>query len=140
VRSAFTSDRSRARRSAALAGFPAAITTPLLREFDYGEYEGLTTQQIQTTRPDWEIYHDGCPGGESPDQVYTRAKAALQLAAGAPAPVVLFSHGHFLRALAVAWTDLHIQAAARLALDTGTLCLLRDGDHGRVLQTWNVPD
>ena len=139
IRTAFTSDRSRARRTAELAGFPDAIVTPLLREVDYGEYEGVTSEEIHRTRPGWEIYHDGCPGGESPDQIYARAQEALRLADEAPGPVLFFSHGHFLRALATAWTELGISAAARFALDTATLSLLREGDRGRVIQGWNVP-
>ncbi|MBO0684317.1 MAG: histidine phosphatase family protein, partial [Candidatus Dormibacteraeota bacterium] len=82
---------------------------------------------------------DGCPGGESPAQVYARAGRFVELVAGAGGPVLLFSHGHFLRALATAWTELPIEVAARLALDAGSGGLLRDGDHGRVVQRWNVP-
>lgn len=137
-RSAFVSDLARARRTAELAGFPDATVTPLLREYDYGDYEGVTTAEIRRERPDWQLFRDGCPGGESPDEVYARAENALRVLASQDGPVVVFSHGHFLRALSAAWTQLGILAAERLALDTGTLSVLRDGDRGRVVQVWNA--
>jgi probable phosphoglycerate mutase len=138
LRSAFVSDLGRARRTAQLAGFADATVTPLLREYDYGDYEGITTEQIHRDRPDWQLFRDGCPGGESPDQVYARAENALRVLASQEGPVVVFSHGHFLRALSAAWTELGILAAERLALDTGTLSVLREGDRGRVVQVWNA--
>jgi broad specificity phosphatase PhoE len=137
VTAVFTSDLQRARRTAELAGFPDATVTPLLREYDYGEYEGITTAEIRRTRPAWELFHDGCPGGETPEQVYTRAKAFLDLLPS-EGTVLAFSHGHFLRAIGTAWTELGIRSAARFALDTGGISLLREGDHGRVVQEWNV--
>lgn len=137
-RSAFVSDLGRARRTAELAGFPDATVTPLLREYDYGDYEGITTAEIHRERPDWQLFRDGCPGGESPDEVYARAENALRVLASHDGPIVVFSHGHFLRALSAAWTQLGILAAERLALDTGTLSVLRDGDRGRVVQVWNA--
>jgi probable phosphoglycerate mutase len=139
IKTAFVSDRARSRRTAELAGFPNAIVTPLLREADYGDYEGLTSEQIHVTRPGWEIYHDGCPGGESPDQLYARCHAALALLDGRPGPAVFFSHGHFLRALATAWTNVGITVATHLMLGTATLCRLADGDHGRVIDERNLP-
>lgn len=137
---AFTSDLRRARETAELAGFADAQATPQLREFDYGEYEGLTTPEITRTRPEWELFHDGCPGGESPEGAYARAQAFLRLLDGLEGNVVVFSHGHFLRILACAWTELAAQAGARFALDTATISILRDGDRGRVVQVWNSPD
>jgi broad specificity phosphatase PhoE len=137
VTAVFTSDLQRARRTAELAGFPDARVTPLLREYDYGDYEGLTTVEIRRARQGWELFHDGCPGGETPEQVYARAAAFLELLPE-EGTVLAFSHGHFLRALATAWTDLGIRVATRLALDTGSISMLRDGDHGRVVQRWNV--
>ena len=128
----------RARRTAELAGFPDPIVTPLLREYDYGEYEGVTTDDIRRTRPDWELFRDGCPGGESPAQVYARAQAFLALVAGKEGAVAAFSHGHFIRTLAVAWTELHVTAAARLGLDTASVSILIDGARGRMIQRWNL--
>ncbi len=134
---AFTSDLTRARRTAELLELPDLRVTPQLREFDYGEYEGLTSEEIWRLRPDWRIYRDGCPGGESPAQVYRRARSFLEALARVERPVAVVSHGHFLRALAVAWVGLDIQAAADLELDTAAVCVLRDGDRGRVIQRWN---
>ena len=134
----YSSDKQRALRTAELAGLGRPIVTPLLREYDYGEYEGVTTPEIRRTRPGWELYVDGCPGGETPEQVYARAQACLRLLAGHEGAVAAFSHGHFIRALAVAWTELGVAAAARLALDTAALSLLRDDDRGRVIQRWNT--
>ena len=134
----YSSDLERSFRTAELAGFTSLGKTPLLREYDYGEYEGLTSRQIHEARPDWELYRDGCPGGETPDQVYARAALFVGLIAGAGGAVLAFSHGHFSRALAVAWTELPITAAARLMLDVAAVGLLRDGEHGRVIQLWNL--
>jgi probable phosphoglycerate mutase len=128
----------RARRTAELAAFPDPIVTPLLREYDYGEYEGVTTEEIRRTRPDWELFRDGCPGGESPAQVYARAQAFLALVAEKEGAVAAFSHGHFIRTLAVAWTELHVTAAARLGLDTAAVSILIDGARGRMIQRWNL--
>lgn len=132
----------RARRTAQLAGFSDPQVTDLLREFNYGEYEGLTSAEIRASRPGWEIYHDGCPGGESPAQVYARAEQFLELATGAAAGggnVLAFAHGHILRAVAVAWLALDITAASEFRLDVATLSQLATKDHGRELALWNSP-
>ena len=128
----------RARRTAELAGSPDQIVTPLLREFDYGDFEGLTTAEIRRRNPDWQLFRDGCPGGETPDQVYARAQAFFQLLAGSEGAVAAFSHGHFIRTLAVAWVEMAVVAADRLALDTGSVSILIEGDRGRLLQRWNL--
>jgi len=134
----YSSDLQRSLRTAALAGFASVEKNALLREYDYGEYEGLTTRQIHEVRPNWEIYHDGCPGGETPDQVYARASRFLELLGGTDGAVLAFSHGHFSRALAVAWAELPITTATRILLDVAAVAILRDGDHGRVIQRWNL--
>lgn len=131
----------RARRTAELAGFPQPDITDLLREVDYGRYEGLTTAQIRESDPGWELYRDGCPGGETPVQVYARAQAFVEIAAGVrPGRVLAFAHGHILRAVAVAWIGAGIQVAAGLYLDVATLSILRADDegHGRVIALWNA--
>ncbi len=133
----FTSDLVRARQTAELAGFSHATPEPLLREYDYGRFDGLTSAQIRLAEPGWRLYVDDCPGGESPAQVYQRATRALALLGRGEGKVLAFSHGHFIRALAVAWTGQPIAAANALALDTAALSILRDGDHGRVIQLWN---
>ena len=135
----FSSPLQRARRTAELAGFPNPQVTALLREVDYGEYEGVTTKTIRESRPDWELYQDGSPGGETPAQIYARANDFINLATAVNGRVVAFSHGHFLRAVAIAWMRLGIRAASTLDLDVATLSLLRHDDHGRVLAMWNSP-
>jgi probable phosphoglycerate mutase len=134
---AFSSDLLRARRTAELSGFAHPRLTTLLREFDYGEYEGRTTVEIRAGRPGWDLFRDGCPGGESPGQVYGRAQLFVRLLDGLGGPVAVFGHGHFLRALCAAWAGLGIAAANRFALDTGSLSILQDDDHGRVISRWN---
>jgi broad specificity phosphatase PhoE len=107
-------------------------------EWDYGEYEGLTTQAIHATRPGWDLWRDGCPGGESIGQVRNRAERFLERAlAGGRGPVMAFSHGHFLRVLALVFLDLPDGAGARLSLETASLSVLRQGERGRLLQLWN---
>jgi probable phosphoglycerate mutase len=139
----YSSPLQRARRTAELAGFPKPELTPLLEEIDYGEYEGKTTKEIHMVRPPWELYKDGCPGGETPEQMHARAKDFITLAStGAPANgrVLAFSHGHFLRAIAITWMGLGIRAAGALHLDVATLSILRQGDDkARVLAMWNAP-
>jgi len=134
---AYSSDMRRCLRTAELAGFGHPAMTPLLREFDYGDYEGLTSADIWARRPGWQIYADGCPGGETPAEVYSRARTFLGELAGLEGAAIAFSHGHFLRALAVAWVSLEIGAAAGLALDTATVSVLREAERGQVIQLWN---
>jgi broad specificity phosphatase PhoE len=135
--SAWTSDLGRARRTAELAGFPDPTVTPLLREYEYGDYEGLTTAEIHRDRPGWQLFVDGCPAGESPEQVLARARMFLSGLSGAEGAVAVFSHGHFLRAVAVAWAGLDITAAGVLALDTASVSVLHDGSRGRLIDLWN---
>ena len=126
-------------RTAEIAGFPAHQVTPLLREVDYGDYEGITTKAIHDSRPGWELYKDGCPGGETPAQIYIRALEFIALAETSGGRMLAFGHGHILRAVAVAWMSLDITAAARLLLDVATLSVLRHDEHGRLLAVWNAP-
>jgi len=135
----YSSPMARARKTAEIAGFVTPVVTPLLREFDYGEYEGITSEQIHSRNPQWDLYRDGCPGGETPADVYHRAGEFIKLAATAGGTVLAFAHGHILRAVAVAWMQLEIAAASRLRLDVATLSLLIEGEHGRELAMWNAP-
>jgi probable phosphoglycerate mutase len=137
----WSSDLRRALHTAQLAGFAHPTVTPLLREFDYGEYEGLTTDEIHREQPDWELFRDGCPGGESPAEAGARARAFLAGLAGAEGTVAIFSHGHFMRTLALAWLDLDVSAGAHLGLDASAVGVLRGGSRGRLIHRWNwVPD
>jgi broad specificity phosphatase PhoE len=103
----FTSPLQRARRTCALAGFGsmAEVDSDLV-EWNYGAYEGRTTAEIRAERPGWELFRDGCPGGESPAQVKARADNALNRVRATGGDVLLFSSGHFIRMLAARWIGL----------------------------------
>jgi probable phosphoglycerate mutase len=129
----------RARRTAELAGFADPEIAPLLKEVDYGRYEGLTSKEIHESDPDWEVYKDGSPGGETPAQIYSRAGDFIELATtGGAERVLAFAHGHILRAVAVAWIKADITVAAGLQLDVATLSILRGADNGRLIGLWNA--
>jgi broad specificity phosphatase PhoE len=135
------SPRVRARRTAELAGLPVSTVDEDLAEWDYGEYEGLTTPQIREKAPGWNLWTDGCPGGETPDQIGTRLDRALdrirpQLDEG---DVAVVGHGHALRVLAARWLGLPAGGGALLRLDTGTVSAL-GYEHARpVVLSWNCP-
>ncbi len=130
----------RALRTAELAGFDNPAVTPLLKEVDYGDYEGLTSDQIHQTNPSWEIYKDGCPGGESPPQIANRAQQFIDLVTKqASGRLLAFAHGHILRAIGVVWIRADLTVAAGLQLDVATLNILRDSERGRVIALWNAP-
>jgi probable phosphoglycerate mutase len=136
----YSSPMQRARRTAELAGFADPVISPLLQEVNYGRFEGLTSQEIHGQDPDWELYKDGSPGGETPAGIYARAQRFIDLAAGRRHRRVLaFAHGHFLRAVGVAWIHADIKLGASLWLDVATLSTLRDGERGRVIALWNAP-
>jgi broad specificity phosphatase PhoE len=101
---AFTSPLQRAARTCELAGFGGvAETDPDLAEWNYGQYEGLTSSQILQQRPDWDLFRDGCPGGESPQQIGERADRVVQRIRSVTGDVLLFSSGHFIRVLTGCW-------------------------------------
>lgn len=128
----------RARRTAELAGFPNPQVTDLLREVDYGDYEGLTSREIHEANPSWEVYSDGSPGGETPAQIYARAQRFIALAGESPGRAIAFAHGHILRAVGAAWIRADLKVATGLTLDVATLCVLRD-DGRRLINLWNSP-
>lgn len=135
----FTSPRRRARRTAELAGHADAIVEPDLAEWDYGDYEGRRSTEIHAQRPHWDIYVDGCPGGESPDQITARADRLIARWRALPGRVAVFSHGHFGRVLTVRWIGLPLVAAKHFGLNTAS-CGILDYDPGhlaaRIVQ-WN---
>lgn len=137
----YSSPMQRALRTCELAGMGRPVVTPLLREVDYGSFEGMTTAEIQAAHPGWELYRDGCPGGETPAHVYARAQDLIATIASEHdgGRAIAFAHGHILRAVGVAWIAAGIELAARLQLDVATLNVLRDADHGRVIALWNAP-
>ncbi|HEY1420564.1 MAG TPA: histidine phosphatase family protein [Candidatus Dormibacteraeota bacterium] len=133
----FSSPMQRARRTAELAGFPDPTITDLLREVDYGQYEGVTSKAIHEVNPSWEVYSDGSPGGETPAQIYARALQFTALAATSGSRVLAFAHGHILRAIGAAWIHADIKVAGGLMLDVATLSVLQDDGH-RLITLWNA--
>lgn len=122
----FTSPLQRARRTCELAGFGsvAEIVHDLI-EWDYGDYEGRRSVEIHAERPDWQLFRDGCPDGESPQQVAARADSVVELVRAVSGNVLLFSSGHFLRMLAVRWSRVEPIVNARpFMLDTASLSAL----------------
>jgi broad specificity phosphatase PhoE len=116
---------ARAARTCELAGFGAdAEIDPDLREWNYGAYEGRRTVDIHKERPDWQLFRDGCPGGESPGQVAARADRVVARARAVPGNVLVFSSGHFLRILAARWLGLEAAAGRYFLLGTSALSAL----------------
>ena len=110
----------------------------LLVEWDYGDYEGLTSAEIDRLRPGWSLWRDGCPGGEQPAEIGARAdRVVAELLAG-PGPVAVFSHGHFLRVLGARWIELAPAGGGRLGLSPGSLSLLGFEHEARILAAWNI--
>jgi len=122
----FTSPLQRASRTCALAGFGAlAEVDDDLVEWNYGEYEGRTSAEIHAERPNWDLFRDGCPGGESPAQVDERADRVVQRVRAVAGNVLLFSSGHFIRVLAARWLALGPGSAGRyFLLNTASLSAL----------------
>jgi probable phosphoglycerate mutase len=128
----------RARQTCELAGFgEVAEICDDLHEWDYGDYEGLTTPQIREQRPDWSLWRDGCPGGESPSQVGERADRVLRRFGDAEGDGLAFAHGHILRVVAARWVSQPTGFGARLALSTGSLSTLGFERETEVVAEWN---
>jgi probable phosphoglycerate mutase len=121
----FTSPLVRAARTCELAGFRgvAEVDRDLL-EWNYGEYEGRRTSEIHAQRPDWQLFRDGCPGGETPDQVGVRADRVVSRVRAIQGNVLLFSSGHFLRVLAARWLGLEAGAGRYFLLSTASVSAL----------------
>lgn len=137
----FSSPLKRARRTAELAlpGLDATLTDSLL-EVDYGQYEGLRPQEIAALNPNWNLFLDGCPGGEKPEQFAARCDAFRELVhQRAPGrPVVAFTHGHLSRVLAVRLLDFAPTAAAALYNDTASVGVISEHRGRWVLDGWNL--
>jgi broad specificity phosphatase PhoE len=131
----------RARQTCERVGLsPTAEFTPDLSEWDYGEFEGLTTEEIRRTRPGWDLFRDGCPGGEIPAQVAARADRIVARLRASEGRSAVFSHAHFLCVLAVRWIGLDVDEARHLRLATASLSILGFGPHGDqtpVITLWN---
>jgi probable phosphoglycerate mutase len=138
--SVFTSPLRRARRTCELAGFGAvAEIDPSLLEWNYGDYEGRRSVEIHAERPDWQLFRDGAPGGESPQQVAERADRVVDRLRAVSGNVLIFSSGHFLRVLAGSWIGIEPYEARSLMLSTGSLSVL-GYEHNLeqpVIKLWN---
>jgi len=129
----------RAVTTARLAGFGDRLeTTDALLEFDYGDYEGLTTPEIRASRPGWDLFRDGCPGGETVEAAAARARGLLaELTAAGDGRVLLFSHGHQLRILTACFLGLPPDAARHLFLGTASLSVLGHEHEWPAILLWN---
>jgi broad specificity phosphatase PhoE len=134
-----SSPLSRALDTCRLAGLGdrAELRDELL-EWDYGDYEGLTTDQIRARRPDWNLWRDGCPGGESATNVGRRVDAVLADLCQAGGGVALFAHGHVLRVLTARWLGLGPENGALFVLATGTLSVLGFERETAAIRVWNA--
>ena len=128
----------RALETCELAGFrEGAVITDDLREWNYGDYEGLTTPQIRERDPSWNLWRDGCPGGERPEDVGRRVDRVLDVLRAAEGDAIAFAHGHVLRVLSARWIGMEPAAGSRLLLSAGAMCVLGFERETAVLALWN---
>jgi broad specificity phosphatase PhoE len=135
-----TSPLQRARRTCELAGFgPTAALERDLVEWDYGDYEGRTTVDIRKERPNWEIFRDGCPGGESTADIGLRADRVVAKLRALNGAVLVFSSGHILRVLAARWCGLEASVGRYLVLGTASLSIVgyEHGKNDPIIRLWN---
>ncbi len=134
----FVSPLQRARETSVLAGYgDVAVVDPDLVEWDYGAYEGKTSEEIQEERPGWTLFRDGVIGGETIDQVATRARRVIERARAVPGDVLLFGHGHQLRILTSLWLEFAPQAGQHLQLATAAPSMLGYEHDWTALLSWN---
>ena len=137
-----TSPRQRARRTCELAGLGAkAEIEPDLAEWDYGDYEGLRSGEIAGDRPGWSVFRDGCPKGESPEQLSRRADRLIDRLMELTGDVALFSHGHFGAVLATRWIELPVVEGRHFPLEPCSVSLLTFAarhPEDRVIARWNT--
>jgi probable phosphoglycerate mutase len=135
-----SSPLQRARETCELAGLGARMEIdPDLMEWDYGEYEGLTSKQIRRTAPNWMVFNDGCPGGETPEQVGARVDRLIDRIRRVEGRVALFAHGHLLRVVAARWIGFPPSAGQNFLLDTSTVSLLGYYQGVPAVKRWNAP-
>jgi broad specificity phosphatase PhoE len=134
-----TSPRLRARRTAELTGFGDAEQTEDLAEWAYGDYEGITTDEIRKSDPDWTVWTRPSPGGETADQVAARLDRVVARVRATDGPVLAFGHGHSLRALAARWLGLAGTDGRLFRLDTATVSVLGYERGIPVVLSWNCP-
>jgi probable phosphoglycerate mutase len=137
-----SSPRRRALRTAELAGITVDAIDPDLAEWDYGDYEGLTTPQIRERVPDWSLWTHGVPGGENARQVGARADRVLAAAASElpNGPVLLFAHGHISRVLGARWIGLGTIGGGHFTLSTAAPSVLGSEHRAPVISRWNLPN
>jgi len=129
----------RARETCELAGFAdAAELTDDLREWDYGDYEGLTTPQIWERDPSWNLWTDGCPDGETPDEIGARVDRVLARFDAIEGQGLAFAHGHVLRVLTARWLELEVGGGARFKLEAGSIGILAYERTTQVVEAWSV--
>jgi probable phosphoglycerate mutase len=134
-----TSPRRRAADTARLAGFADAVVDDDLAEWDYGEYEGLTTPEIRETVPGWTVWTHPCPGGESAQEVSDRVDRVVARARAVDGTTLVFGHGHSLPALAARWLGLTVQDGRLFRLETGATSVLGYYRETPVIVHWNTP-
>jgi broad specificity phosphatase PhoE len=129
----------RARQTCELAGFAdrAEIVDDLV-EWQYGDYEGLTTPEIRETNPSWDLWRDGCPGGETPAEIGARVARVLERFAAIDGIGLAFAHGHVLRVLTARWLEMDVAAGARFKLEAGTVSVLGYERETAVLERWST--
>ncbi|MGH3444300.1 MAG: histidine phosphatase family protein [Nocardioidaceae bacterium] len=133
-----TSPRQRARRTAELAGFAHAEVDEDLVEWGYGDYEGVTTAQIRQSVPGWTVWTHGCPGGESVGHVRERLDRVVDRVRSMSGRVLVFGHGHALRALAARWIEQPVAEGRFFVLDTATLSVLGHEHESPAVLSWNA--
>ncbi len=134
----FASPLQRAWETATLAGLDPAPEEMII-EWDYGDYEGITTAEIRTTVPEWSVWTHPIHGGETVDEVGARADAAIDRFTALGGTIGVVAHAHFLRILAARWLDLDPREGRRFVLDTATLSMLGWERENRVVERWNDP-
>ncbi len=135
-----SSPLQRAQQTCELAGMAAhKVIDPDLLEWNYGDYEGLTTAEIRLQSPGWLVFRDGCPGGETPQQVAERVDRLIARAQQQGGIAALFAHGHVLRVLAARWIGLTPEQGAHFLLDTSTLSILSNYRGIPAFKYWNAP-
>jgi len=135
-----TSPLQRARETCELTGLgQRAEVDNDLREWNYGEYEGLTAKQIVEQRPSWMIFTDGCPSGESPDEVQARIDRVIKKVRAVEGDVALFAHGHFLRSFGARWLGLRAEEGRFFLLDPATVSVVSYYRGIPAVKRWNAP-
>ena len=135
-----SSPLQRARETCELAGLGARMEIePDLMEWDYGEYEGITSKEIKRTAPNWMVFTDGCPGGETPEQVGARVDRLIHRIRPVAGRVAIFAHGHLLRVFAARWIGFPPSAGQHFLLDTSTVGVLGYYQGVPAVKRWNAP-